>query len=141
MKSLTYRLAAKLGAALFTTALLAQPAFAQAPDKPKPRMERDCSKAPDPARCEGRRKEMRAAADACKAKPQGERRACMSEAVCAKSEDPAKCKARHAERAERQKARHAERQKAREACKGREGEARKDCMREQHGKKKPPAKS
>jgi len=137
MNSLTSRLAAGLGTTLFTAALLVQPAFAQAPEKPKPRMERDCTKAPDPARCEARRKEMRGAAEACKAKPQGERRACMSAALCAKSEDPAKCKARHAERAERHKARQAERQNAREACKGREGEARKDCMREQRGKKAP----
>lgn len=140
MNSLRSTFGAGLGAALLATALFAHPVLAQEPRKPKPRAEHDCSKAPDPARCESRRAEMRGAMEACKGKPQGERGACMAESKCAKAEDPAKCKVRHAERAERHKARHAEREKAREACKGREGEDRHACMREHRGPK-PPAKS
>ena len=137
MTSLRSTIGAGLGATLLAAALLAHPVLAQDPPKPGPRAEHDCAKAPDPARCESRRAEMRGAREACKGRPQGERGTCMAEAMCQKAEDPAKCKARHAERAERHKARHAEREKAREACKGRDGEDRHACMREHRGHKSP----
>lgn len=133
-------IASGLAAATLAALLFVPQAFAQEPPKPRPRAEHDCAKAPDPARCEARRAERRAARDACRAKPEGERHGCMAEALCAKSEDPGRCKARAAERAEKHKARHAERERMREACKGREGEARHECMREQRGHR-PPARS
>lgn len=140
MTSLRSTFSAGLGATLLAAALFAHPVLAQEPRKPGPRAEQDCAKAPDPARCESRRTEMRAAREACMGRPQGERGTCMAESLCRKSEDPAKCKARHAERAERHKARNAEQEKAREACKGRDGEDRHACMRE-HRDHKAPARS
>lgn len=86
--------------------------FAQAP-APGPqggepgqgRHMRDCSKAPDPAQCEARRKEMRAnmekAREACKGQDGKERGACMAKQMCAKAPDPAKCEAGAKERAEK----------------------------------------
>ncbi len=66
---------------------------------------RSCAQAPDPAKCEAHRKELKEhvsqAREACKGKDGPERGACMSTQMCAKAPDPAKCMARAKEHAER----------------------------------------
>lgn len=109
-----------LGALLLaasTTSLFAQsPAAPAAKDGPPPgRHEpRSCEKAPDPAKCEARRKEMRGhmsqAREACKGKEGPQQGQCMATQMCAREPDPAKCQARAKERAEH---RHEMREKRR----------------------------
>ncbi|MGH8706179.1 MAG: hypothetical protein ACREUO_12280 [Burkholderiales bacterium] len=131
------------GAALLVAALAAH---AQAPSgapehKGRERGHRvhDCSKAPDPAKCEANRREMhermKAAREACKDKP--DRRACMSEQMCAKAQDPARCQAQAKERARRHQQRVEERQKAHEACTGKRGDELAKCLHQQRGQRKP----
>lgn len=114
----------------------------------KPRQQFDCSKAPDPARCEARRKERKElyakAQEACKGKTGDEQRSCMREqrrktapagdrqrgahrhqkVDCSKAADPAQCETRRREMSERFK-------QAQEACKGKAGDEMRNCMREQ----------
>lgn len=63
---------------------------------------RSCAQAPDPAKCEARRKEqserMSQAREACKGTEGPDRGPCMSKQMCAKAPDPAKCEARGKER-------------------------------------------
>lgn len=118
----------------FVQAQTAAPGAAQAappgqPAKPAAAGKRfDCSQAKDPARCEEKRKELRArveaAKQACAAKPAEERRACLTEALCAKAPDPQKCHARAQQRAERW-------QKWRQACADKQGGELRACLREQ----------
>ena len=132
-------IATLLGAALLAGALAVQ---AQTPgDAGKGpmgghRMMRDCSKEPDPAKCEARRKEMRehmkSAHEACKDKP--DRRGCMREQMCAKAPDPAKCQERAKERGAKMQQRMEERQKAHEACTGKRGEELMKCLGDQRRK-------
>jgi len=82
---------------------------ADAPNAPPRARARSCSDAPDPARCEARRKAFREAVEAARQACQGaaagpERRACMTKQLCAKAKDPARCEARAAERAKRRRA-------------------------------------
>lgn len=100
-----------------STTLFAQPNVAPgAKDGPLPgRHEpRSCEKAPDPAKCEARRKEMHAhmsqAREACKGREGPEKGQCMATQMCARAPDPAKCQARAKERAEH---RHETREKRR----------------------------
>ncbi|HUJ88363.1 MAG TPA: hypothetical protein VLX30_16050 [Burkholderiales bacterium] len=100
--------------ALAALLLAAGAAYAQsgpsgaAPTPPGARA-RSCDQAPDPARCEARRKERReafeAARQACKdTAPGPERRACMTKQLCARAKDPAQCEQRAAQRASRRRA-------------------------------------
>jgi hypothetical protein len=82
----------------------------------------DCSKAPDPAQCEARRKQMRErfeqARAACEGKQGSERGECMAQSICAKAPDPQICTARAAER-----------RKAMQACAGKQGDEIRGCMK------------
>ena len=89
-----------------STALLAQsPAQPGQPAAGRERMMQPCSKEPDPAKCEARRKEirehMKSAHDACHAKQGRERGTCIAQHMCAKAPDPAACQSRAKERMER----------------------------------------
>ena len=96
-----------------STALFAQTPGAQdakgGPKEGRHQM-RSCAQAPDPAKCEARRKEqserMAQAREACKGKEGPERGQCMSKQMCAKAPDPAKCEARGKERMERRREMH-----------------------------------
>ncbi len=81
--------------------------FAQAPGGPpdhkggppgRAHAEQPCAKAPDPAKCEARRKEHREQAEqaraACKDKHGPDQALCMASHRCAKAPDPAKCESR-----------------------------------------------
>jgi len=120
----------------------------EAPGGQKSRQQHDCSKAPDPARCEARRKERKElyakAQEACKGKTGDEQRNCMREqrrklappgdgqrgahrhqkVDCSKVPDPAQCEARRKEMSERFK-------QAQEACQGKAGDEMRNCMRAQ----------
>jgi hypothetical protein len=129
----------------------AQAPAGEGPGGQKPRQQHDCSKAPDPARCEARRKERKErkeiyakAQEACKGKTGDEQRNCMREqrrklapagdgqrgahrhqkVDCSKVQDPAQCEARRKEMSERFK-------QAQEACKGKAGDEMRNCMRAQ----------
>ena len=98
---------------------------------------KDCSKEPDPAKCEARRKEMRehmkGAYEACKDK--ADKRGCMAEKMCAKAPDPAKCQEKAKERQTRMSRHMDERQKAHEACTGKRGEDLMKCLHDQRPKR------
>ena len=71
MRNINIPLVAALAACLFLLPVAAQ---SKAPNAPNPPAARDCSKAPNPARCEARKKTF----EACKDKPAGaERRECL----------------------------------------------------------------
>ena len=65
---------------------------------------RSCDQAPDPARCEARRKErheqMSQAREACKATEGSDRGQCMMKQMCAKSADTTKCETHAKQRME-----------------------------------------
>lgn len=89
--------------ALAALLLAAAAAHAQTPaaGAPQPPRARSCDQAPDPARCEARREQLRKAFEAarqtCKDAAAGpDRRACMTKQLCAKAKDPAQCEARRA---------------------------------------------
>ena len=88
-----------------STTLLAQAPTQPSPPQGKREGARSCAQAPDPAKCEARRKEkrehMNAAREACKGKEGPERGACMSQNMCAKAPDPAACQARAKARMEK----------------------------------------
>lgn len=98
-----------------STTLFAQSSAAPAAGERPPQHRhapRSCQNAPDPAKCEARRKEMREhlsqAREACKGKDGPQRGQCMATQMCARAPDPAKCEARARERAEH---RHEKREK------------------------------
>ncbi len=89
--------------------------FAQSPAQPgqspggRDRMMQPCSKEPDPAKCEARRKEihehMKSARDACNSKQGRERGTCIAQQMCANAPNPAACQSRAKERMERREER------------------------------------
>ncbi|HEX8986467.1 MAG TPA: hypothetical protein VF816_00780 [Rhodocyclaceae bacterium] len=101
-----------LAAALFAAA-----SFAQAGPAP---LAADCSKARDPQRCEALQK----AKEACKDKPQADKRKCMIESMppmdCSKARNPQRCEAM---------------EQARAACKDKNGTEFRQCMREHRPKR------
>jgi hypothetical protein len=132
------RLATALTAASF--ALAATFAHAQTPSGDagkgpmgEHRMMKPCSQEPDPAKCEARRKEMRAnmkeAYESCKSN--ADKRGCMTQKMCAKAPDPAKCQANARERQQKHSQRMDEHQKAAEACTGKRGDDLMKCMQAQ----------
>lgn len=131
------RLATALAAASF--AFAATFAHAQAPSGGpgmmgpggEHHMMKPCSQEPDPAKCEARRKEMRAnmkqAYESCKSN--ADKRGCMAQQMCAKAQDPAKCQTMMKERGAKMMDEH---QRAAEACLGKRGDDLMKCMHEQH---------
>ena len=92
----------------------------------------DCTRAKDPARCEQRVTQAKAAHEAarkaCEGKAGGEERECMRREMCAQTRDPAKCEAHLKERS-------ASRSKIRQECRDLKGEELRRCIREQRQKK------
>ena len=90
----------------------------------------DCSRAPNPAKCDSRRKEFRSqlvnAQNACEDKHGEEHHTCMIRTMCQQARDPLQC-----ETIARRRAQH--RQEIREACATRTGEELRDCVRNRIG--------
>jgi hypothetical protein len=94
----------------------------------------DCSRAPNPAKCDARRKEFRSelvnAQKACEDKRGEDHHACMIRTMCQLARDPQQC-----ETIARRRAEH--REEIREACAGRAGEELHDCIRSRIGYDEP----
>lgn len=115
-----------LAALLFSLASGAQTAApaAQAPAAQAPAVTGRCAKTRDPQRCEA----LQQAKEACKDKPAGDKRKCMTEAMppmdCSKVRSPARCEAA---------------EKARAACQDKPGREHRQCMRDHMPKRASPA--
>jgi hypothetical protein len=95
----------------------------------------DCSRAPNPAKCDARRKEFRAelvnAQNACEDKHGEDHHACMIRTMCQQARDPQQC-----ETIARRRAEH--RQEIREACAGKAGDELRNCVRNRIGYEEAP---
>lgn len=94
----------------------------------------DCSKAPNPAKCEEKRAKTRehiaAAKSACAGKQGEERHLCITDSLCAKAADPRKCQ-------EQAKIRAEHRPQVLKICADKRGDEHRNCMREEYLKLAP----